>query len=128
MAHIEVRDRVLWIKHIHGAVPLAQKLENLEAGAAIRLRVAGMSGLWEKMKDKPDGQPTPGLKPVGPVSEFWQGLFKTKRGELVDIEIEGGSSSGDPERDAAWAAFFALTKAGWRSEGDRLSRDDLHDR
>lgn len=128
MAHIEVRDRVLWIKHIHGAVPLARRLEKLKGGAAVRLRVAGMSGLWEKMKDKPDGKPTPGLKPVGPVSEYWQSLFNTKRGELVDIELEDGKAPPDPAREAAWAAFEALTKAGWRSEGEGLSRDELHDR
>ena len=128
MAHIEVRDRVLWIKHIHGAESLARKLATLKSGTPVRLRVAGMSGLWEKMKDKPDGKPTPGLKPIGPVSDYWQTLFKTKRGELVDIALEEGTAAPDPEREAAWAAFESLTKAGWRSEGEALSREQLHDR
>jgi hypothetical protein len=32
------------------------------------------------------------------------------------------------DRDAAWEAFKALTKAGWRSEDAGGGRDELHDR
>jgi len=32
------------------------------------------------------------------------------------------------ERDAAWEAFKALTKAGWCSDGARGERDELHQR
>lgn len=132
MSHVEIRDRVLWIKHIHGARFLSDKLQKLPAGTSIRLRIGGQAGVWEKMKDKPDGKPTPGLKPVGPVSEYWQTLFRTRRGELIDIEMDSSASPmaqvSDADREAAWAAFVALTKAGWRSSGAKLSRDELHER
>ncbi len=132
MGQVEVLDRVIWIKHIHGAQSLSKKLEALPAGSTIRLRVDDVSGLWEKMANHTrSGKPTPGLKSVGPVSAHWQRLFKTRRGELVNIEQDDEASApfaSNADRDAAWAAFVALTRAGWRSTGSYGSREELHDR
>lgn len=136
MAQVQVRDRVIWIKHIHGQPKLASRLEALPAGSTVRLRVNGISGLWEKMRDGSNGAATPGLRPVGDVQTFWTELFNKRRGELVDLTIEsqdlpeagGASSASESEREAAWNAFKALTKAGWRSDAPYGKRDELHDR
>ena len=64
MAQVQVRDRLIWTKHIHGDAVLADRLEALEAGATVRLRVAGKTGLWEKVRAAPAGAATPGLKPL----------------------------------------------------------------
>ena len=130
MAKVEVRDRMIWTRHIHGDADLAQQLESLPTSRTVRMRVAGKSGLWEKVN-------APALRPVGDeLRTSWRKLFETKHGTLVDISLEEPAndwrSGTDADRDAAWAAFMALTKAGWRSEEEvpegGLQRDDLHQR
>jgi hypothetical protein len=129
MPQVEVRDRMLWTKHVHGDIDLALQLEALPAGKTVRMRVAGKSGVWEKVN-------AAAIRPVGEeLRAWWRNLFETKRGQLVDLTLEEPAndwrSAGDAEREAAWAAFKALTKAGWSSEGDVVPgarRDDLHER
>jgi hypothetical protein len=139
MATVEVRDRAIWTKHIHGDLEIARRLEALDPGATIELRVAGIKGLWEKMRSGPAGAPTPGLKPLGEAKVRWGEMFRSHRGELVELIIEGttrekrsrsrsSKATSDAEREAAWDAFKALTQAGWRSESGRLDRDQLHER
>jgi hypothetical protein len=127
MAHVEVRDLMLWTKHVHGDVDLAQRLEALPPGKTVRMRVAGKSGVWEKVN-------AAALRPIGDLKSSWRNLYKTKRGQLVELALEEPAndwpSATNAERDAAWTAFKALTKAGWRSDGDSepLGRDQLHER
>lgn len=133
MAEVEVRDRVIWIRHVHGAPALAAQLHALGAGSTIRLRVAGVAGVWEKMKDRPSGEPTPGLKPVGEVATHWRRLFEKRRGKLVELSIEthgetAPASRSVGEKSAAFAAFLELAARGWRSAGPYGAREDLHER
>jgi hypothetical protein len=143
MAKVQVRDRSIWTKHIHGDAELARRLEELEAGTTIELRVAGSRGWWEKMRCGAAGSQTPGFKPLGEAKEQWGELFRQHRGELVELTFERPSGSPSPnspppapswatatdtEREAAWAAFKALTRAGWRSEIDSTERAELHER
>ena len=86
MAYVEVRDSVVWAKHIHGDNALRGRLLGLDGGAPIRLRVDGFEGIWVKMDDGKDGRPTNGIKPIGPAKEHLAELFKTKRGEIVEVE------------------------------------------
>lgn len=129
-----MRDRVIWTRHVHGEPALVKWLESIPAGRTVQLRVAGMSGVWEKMRDRPSGDPTPGLKPVGKMADYWRELFRKRRGELVELAGEGPSSPlieeapGRAERDAAWAAFLDLADRGWRSEGPYGPREELYDR
>lgn len=147
MAEVEIRDRSIWTKHIVGDPALARRLERLEEGRTIKLRVAGRTGVWEKMRRGPMGVPTPGLKPVGEMRAVWAELYESRRRQFVEIAaVEEEAPPAAPpsatlpiandwkdasaaERDAAWSAFRALTRAGWRSEepssGDR---DELHQR
>lgn len=144
MAKVEVRDRVIWTKHIHGDEALREKLSSLPAGSSVQLRVAGREGFWRKMKDnQTTGTPTPGLSPIGPARSLWSNLYRMYKpmgGAVVDVELlEGGQletppgTSGwewpDPqESEAAWQAFLETTKAGWRSQGPYGPRDELYER
>ena len=132
MAQVQVRDRAIWTKHIHGDPTLAQRLEGLEAGQTVQLRVAGKTGLWEKMRMGAAGAATPGLKPIGEARKQWGELFTSRRGQLVEVLIDEPSNdwtgASDAERSAAWGAFKALTEAGWRSESPPGDRDELHER
>jgi len=137
MARVQIRDTSLWTKHIRGDGDLQKKLEALEPGEKIWLRIAGRRGCFEKMKPGPNG-PMPGLKPLD--RQLWRELYPARKGELVDLALDDGpantdetipsnwESASDAERDAAWEAFKALAKAGWRSEAAGGGRDELHDR
>lgn len=132
MATVEVRDTSIWLKHLHGDSELVGTLEKLAGGGTVRLRVAGKTGLWEKMKDGPRGA-TAGLKPIGEARQQWDALYPARRGDLVEVELahdapEAWADASDVERAAAWTAFKALTKAGWTSEATTTTRDDLHER
>ncbi len=65
MSVVEVRDYVLWPKHIHGNASLRDELLALGAGALVKLVVDGFEGTWVKMDDGKTGAPTPGLKALG---------------------------------------------------------------
>jgi hypothetical protein len=147
MAQVEIRDTSLWTTHIRGDASLKLKLESLRPGERVQLRVAGIRGPFEKMKDGPNG-PMPGLKPVGEAKDAWRKLYPRRRGEFVEVALEESegiqsnpaepifsgtewSTATDAEREAAWNAFMALTRAGWRSEASasrRPDRDELHRR
>lgn len=128
MGQAEVRDRMLWTNHVHDDDELAQKLTALPRGKTVRLRVAGNSGVWQKVN-------AAALRPIGETKTWWRQIYATRRGKLVDILLDEADrdwrTATTPERDAAWAAFKALASAGWRSDGDAArgtSRDDLHER
>lgn len=144
MAHVEVRDYALWIKHVHGDERLRARLDSLGPDETIRLRIAGEEGLWRKMSAyRTSGNPTPGLRPLGPMQARWGEMYralKAEGGGLVEIELVDETAtpprSGVPanwdeanaaEREAAWEAFKALRNAGWSSEGRKLTRDELHE-
>jgi hypothetical protein len=82
---IEARDYVLWIKHLHGDAALRDELLALPAGAVVNLMVDGMAGTWVKMQDGRGGTPTPGLKALGSARDHWHGLFRARRGAVVEI-------------------------------------------
>lgn len=85
---IEVRDVVLWPQHIHGAPDLKKQLMDLKAEEIVRLRIDGKLTMWSRMKDGKDGRPTHGLKPCDQgTREFWDALYRGRRGELVDIKL-----------------------------------------
>lgn len=138
MAQAEIRDTSLWVRHIHGDPQLAGWLAGVRAGEVVTLWIDGERGEFEKMKDAPNG-PMPGFKPIGATRELWRRLYPARRGEMVSVSRTKPGHPGsapqrewaeatDVERDAAWEAFKALRSAGWRSDGSRLDRDELHER
>lgn len=151
MADTTVSDFVIWAKHIHGDARLAERVLAMREGETLTLRVDGVVGAWRKMDDGKDGRPTPGIRPLGRAQAFWRELFKTRRGDVVRIELadEGAAHGGVAEgagrgfvsapeagrlarsqsdRKAALAALLDGEREGWRSEGRVVSRDELHER
>lgn len=137
-AQTEVRDYVIWSKHIHGDQALAQRIETLAPGQTVDLEVDGVSGAWRKMDQGKDGRPTPGIRPLGAAQQFWRELYRSRRGALVSVRlIRSGDSSTVPvqlsgeaarDREAALEALLAMRGQGWRSDGSRLDRDEAHAR
>jgi hypothetical protein len=82
---VEVRDYVLWPKHIHGDGALRDELLALEAGAVITLEVGGVVGTWAKMAAGKHGLPTPGLRALGQARLHWHNLFQNQRGTVLPI-------------------------------------------
>lgn len=133
MAQVQVRDYSIWTKHIHGDAALVARLESLAAGQTVCLRVAGTTGVWKKMADNSaSGAPMQGLKPLAAARTHWKGLYETNAGELVELFVatpaRDFADASEAERSAAWAAFRALTAAGWQSESSFKDRNDLHER
>lgn len=142
MGQVEIRDTSLWIKHIKGDLSLTRLLEGTPAGEIVSLWIDGEKGEFERMKDAPNG-PMPGFKPVGATRALWKKLYPARKGEMVAISSglippNGGhppnpaatwQEASTAERDAAWAAFKALSTAGWRSDTSApLDRNELHER
>jgi hypothetical protein len=154
MATTTVSDYVIWTKHIHGDAGLADDIARLAAGETIDLRIDNVGGTWRKMDDGRDGRPTSGLRPLGRTSTFWNGLYKSRRGDVVSLErlepgVDGfreveapaytsaGSAAAsdvakfmrsDADRRAALNALLDGAKGGWRSDGETMTRDEMHDR
>jgi hypothetical protein len=130
VAETAVKDVVIWVKHIHGADEVRQRIMALRGGETIELAVDGWRGPWVRMKDGRDGRPTPGIRPIGRTRAFWSELFASRRGDLVRLELP--SASDGPPRPAGFreAARAALLRGltGFRSDGPALPRDELHDR
>ena len=139
MAQTAIKDVVIWTKHIHGADQVREHVVRLRGGETIDLVIDGWRGPWRRMSDGKDGRPTLGIRPIGKSTQFWSELYAARRGELVGIEVadartsepktiaSGPSSPTDASRAAARAALLEGL-FGFRSEGAKLSRDDLHDR
>lgn len=144
MALTTVTDFVIWTKHIHGDAALAARIADLGPGETIDLRVAGEAGVWRKMDDGKDGRPTPGLRPLGKARDTWRRLYRSQRGRTVSLEVADGMEdtgaafigaiavsppqATSADRQAALQAFLDLAGQGWRSQGRRVSRDELHER
>ena len=136
MAKTPVRDVVIWAKHIHGEDQLVARLNAMQGGETIELRIDGFSGTWRKMTDGRDGRSTPGIRPIGAAQAFWRELYASRRGDVVDVEP---AQLGPPpvvypppgaleEQDAAWERLRALMNAGYRSEGRTMTRDEANER
>jgi len=147
MARVEVSDYVLWTKQVHGDEHLRRRLEMMEPGQTITLRVDGVTGVWRKMRaNATGGYKVPGLTPIGEAKAAWGELYRRHKpvgGAVVDLAIaEGATAANDAddtsrlewatdslaEREAAWEAVKASWTAGWRSDGPYGSRDEWHER
>lgn len=153
MATTTVSDFVIWTKHIHGDAGLVARLAAMKAGETLNLRVDGVPGTWRKMDDGKDGRPTPGLRPLGRAQDHWRALYKSRRGDLVALDLKddelfeatGVSETGsvfeparasaapklvrtEESRKAALEALLAQAGKGWRSDGRKMTRDEMNER
>lgn len=150
MATITISDFVIWTKHVHDDPALAARLAGLRAGETLDLSIDGVTGTWRKMDDGKDGRSTPGVRPLGRAQDFWRNLYKSRRGDVVSLEIAKSDAEGLEEqgvpfdssvvkadqklkrteqgRRAALEAFLDLAGQGWRSEGRTMTRDEMNER
>jgi hypothetical protein len=130
MAHIAVKDVVIWVKHIHGGDAVRRQVLGLRGGETIDLIVDGFRGRWRKMDDGRDGRPTHGIRPIGRTEDFWRELYSSKRGDLVELDLAGADAQRQPSIPFRTAARSALLQGleGYRSDGSPVTRDDAHDR
>ena len=148
MATTTVSDYVIWTRHIHGDPELTTRIHELWAGQTIELEVDGLRGTWRKMDDGTDGRPTSGIRPIGAAQAVWRALYKRRRGETVTIHeapAHGGvaettraapekslisppMAKTEAEREAAFNELMNAWWQGWRSDGTKMTRDEMHER
>ncbi|MDX2141843.1 MAG: DUF429 domain-containing protein [Rhodospirillaceae bacterium] len=83
---VQIRDHVIWFRHISGPSDLKSQISNLKSGAQIKLLVDGYAGNWQRMNAGPSGAPVDGLKPIADTKKKWADL-QSRRGEWVEIKI-----------------------------------------
>lgn len=140
-AQTEIRDYVIWSKHLHGDAHLPARIAALRAGDTIDLEVDGVRGTWRKMDEGKDGRSTPGIRPLGSAQAFWRDLYKSRRGSVVSVAVAPDSvartraavifpalGKTEEERQAALDALLGMVGQGWRSDGARMTRDEMHER
>lgn len=136
-ARTEVRDYVIWSKHLHGDLRLPSRIEALDAGETIELEVDGVRGTWRKMDQGKDGRPTPGIRPLGSAQAFWRELYKSRRGAVVSVSLADSAAQATRfaalgktpvDRQAALEALLGMRGQGWRSDGSGFDRDEAHRR
>ena len=108
MGWVEVRDHVLWTKHIDGDEALKAAINALSEQSPIDLEVDGCHGTWQKMDDGRHGHSTPGIKPLGPARSHWHTLVRDRLGNVVTIALareDQNAGTGQDEQgfEAVWA-------------------------
>jgi hypothetical protein len=83
---IEIRDDVIWAKHLKRDATLYDRVASLKDDEIITLEVEGTIGKWARMRTGSDGRPTMGIKPIGAMATVWARLQK-RRGEKVRIGL-----------------------------------------
>ncbi len=86
MSFVEVRDHALWVKHIHGNKSLQDRIRAMQEGELIELKVNGVRGMWERMKDSGDGGAMPGIKASGEARSKWHELRSERQGGIATVE------------------------------------------
>jgi hypothetical protein len=141
VARTTISDFVIWAKQIHDDEDIRQRIAALRAGQTIDLIVDGVRGVWRKMDDGKDGRPTRGIRPLGQMQAFWRALYESRRGDVVSMELPEDQdqarapavvfpplSRTEEERRIALQALLDAGRQGWRSEGPRMTRDEMHER
>ncbi|MBX3579608.1 MAG: hypothetical protein KF723_20575 [Rhizobiaceae bacterium] len=88
MVMMEIRDNVIWAKHVKADARLYETVMKLPEFETIKLSVDGIKGEWEKMKLGSDGRPVAGIKPIGSMADVWK-RWQVRRGEKVAVELPG---------------------------------------
>lgn len=114
---IEIRDDVIWAKHLMADPDLYHAVLNLRENETMRLSVDGVVGKWTKMRTGSDGRPTPGIKPIGAMATVWKRL-QQRRGEKIAVRRP------DDEGDA-WLRMADMTFEEWYSAEDEEAFGDL---
>ena len=114
---IEIRDGVIWAKHLKASPALYNEVVDLPDEETISLAIDGIVGKWARMRTGADGHPTLGIKPVGAMATVWKRL-QERRGEKVRV------SWPDDEEDA-WLRLADATFEEWYSAEDEEAFGNL---
>ncbi len=117
MLILEIRDDVIWMKHLKRDRELYAAVSDLADEETITLRADKIVGKWARMKTGRDGRPTYGIKPVGAMARVWAGMQK-RRGEKIRLELP------DDEGDA-YLRYADQTFVEWYSAEDEEAFGDL---
>ncbi len=120
MTALTIRDDALWTRHISDP-GIRGRVDQLAAGARLRLVVDGRSILFCKMADGKDGRPTPGLKadPDDAESRTAWASLQARRGQTVSVELDERTTV-DP-----YLAYLDELFWEWNTPGDAEAFDDL---
>ncbi len=99
---MEIRDNVIWAKHLQTDTRLQAAVLRLKEDQKIKLSVDGIVGDWVKMRTGKDGRPVQGIKPSGAMIAVWDRLQK-RRGERV--RVDWPDSQPDPILQLADVSF-----------------------
>lgn len=119
MAHMTISDHAIWFKHLRDDPAMVERLSSLEPNAPVALQVDGRPVIFRKMRDGVDGRATPGVRPDEMFKEFWNALYRERRGERVEIVLADA-----PPADPYLAAVSDLL-GEWMSKDDAAAYDDL---
>ncbi len=86
MSFVEVRDHALWVKDIHGNKSLQERIRAMKEGELIELKVNGVRGMWERMKDSGDAHAMPAITALGEARSKWHALRSERRGGIATVE------------------------------------------
>lgn len=118
MAQMIISDHTIWLKHIEND-RIVGKLAGLRPNAPISLKIDGKPVLFRKMRDGGDGRPTPGIRPDEAFKDYWNSLYRERRGEAVEIELNEKSLTGP------YLAAVSELMTEWASKEDAEAYDDL---
>lgn len=119
MVNMEIRDDVIWIKHLRDDDRLFSVVNTLEQNEKITLLVDGRPVGFRKMVDGKDGRPTPGLKADDSFKEFWKSL-QPRRGEFIRVGLANEQMLDDP-----YLAAVSRMMEEWETPEDAAAFDDL---
>ena len=117
MVVMEIKDNVIWAKHLETDSRLHQSIMSLGEAEKIRLSVDGIEGDWQKMKTGVDGRPVQGIKPLGKMAAIWK-RWQARRGDKVAVSFP--REEGDPLLRLA-----DLTFEEWYSAEDEEAYGEL---
>ena len=80
MSFVEILDHALWVEHIHGNKPLQDRIRAMQEGELIELKVNGVRGMWERIKDGGSAEAMPGIKALGDARSKWHELRSERQG------------------------------------------------
>ncbi|WP_160008189.1 hypothetical protein [Rhizobium sp. 18055] len=81
---VKITDFAIWFKHIEGS-DLLGRLQTLKDDEEVSLEVDGVIGRWKRMKTGSDGRRTDGIRPHGSMKDVWNGWYKARRGDLLNV-------------------------------------------
>ncbi len=114
-----ISDHSIWLKHIENDGKIIAKIENLPQNAPVALQIDGKPVLFRKMRDGVDGRPTHGIRPDEAFKDYWNTLYRERRGQKVEIVLDETPPS-DP-----YLASISHLLSEWDSPEDNEAYNGL---